>query len=64
VLTHHVHLSMDVITATSVGQRHGKPVILAVDAEAMSREGHNFDLSDNNVWLTEQVPPKFLSEIP
>ncbi len=57
---HHVHLSTDVITARSVGQRHGKPVVLQVDAEAMAQNGYLFYLSENQVWLTEQVPTEYL----
>jgi len=57
---HHVHLSPDVETATRVGARHGRPVVLAVDAAAMTRAGHRFYVSANWVWLTDEVPPAFL----
>jgi putative RNA 2'-phosphotransferase len=57
---HHVHLSLDIATATKVGQRHGKPVILTVDSEAMHARGHVFYCSVNGVWLTEHVPAEFL----
>ncbi|MCV6638299.1 RNA 2'-phosphotransferase [Candidatus Albibeggiatoa sp. nov. NOAA] len=59
----HVHLSKDMETAIAVGQRHGKPVILQIDTQAMSKQGHIFFLSDNKVWLTEHVPAQFLSLI-
>jgi putative RNA 2'-phosphotransferase len=58
---HHVHLSADASTAVKVGSRHGKPVVLVVDAEKMHNAGFEFFLSDNNVWLTDNVPPVFLS---
>ncbi len=58
---HHVHLSADVGTARAVGARHGRPVIFAVDASAMSQAGRLFYRSDNGVWLTDAVPPTFLS---
>lgn len=58
---HHVHLSTDVATATAVGQRYGKPVILKIDSESMFKQGYTFFLSDNNVWLTEHVPTQYLS---
>lgn len=58
---HHVHLSPDVATATQVGQRHGKPVVLTIQAEAMTQAGHLFYLSDNGVWLTAHVPTEFIS---
>ncbi|TXF88814.1 RNA 2'-phosphotransferase [Neolewinella aurantiaca] len=57
----HVHLSLDLETATKVGARHGKPVVLTVDAGAMHAEGYKFYCSANNVWLTEEVPARFLS---
>ncbi len=60
---HHVHLSKDVETATKVGARRGKPVILKVDAGGMHRDGHRFFLSANGVWLTDTVPPRFLARL-
>jgi RNA:NAD 2''-phosphotransferase len=56
----HVHLSATTQTATSVGARHGKVVVLKVDAKRMHEEGHQFFLSANGVWLTERVPPEFI----
>ena len=58
---HHVHLSANRETAVKVGQRHGKPVVLRVDAAAMHQAGRAFYLSDNQVWLTEAVPPQYLA---
>lgn len=58
---HHVHLSSDIGTAQKVGQRHGTPVILIVDAVAMWADGYQFYHSDNGVWLTEAVPVAYLS---
>ena len=57
---HHVHLSADAETAQKVGQRHGKPAILIVRAEGMHSRGHAFFLSENGVWLTEDVPVEFI----
>jgi putative RNA 2'-phosphotransferase len=59
---HHVHLSGDVDTARKVGARRGRPVILTVDAGRMHGDGHRFFLSANGVWLTDAVPPDYLSE--
>ncbi len=56
----HVHLSPDRETATRVGARRGRPVVLSVDAGAMHRAGHVFYVSANGVWLTAAVPPEFL----
>ncbi|WP_237151905.1 RNA 2'-phosphotransferase [Oryzibacter oryziterrae] len=55
-----VHLSVDVATATKVGQRHGKPVVLVVGAQQMFAKGFRFFQADNGVWLTDHVPPQFL----
>ncbi|TWU18631.1 RNA 2'-phosphotransferase [Allorhodopirellula heiligendammensis] len=57
----HVHLSTDEETATKVGSRRGKPIILRVDAAAMHRDGHLFYLSANGVWLVDAVPVEFLT---
>ncbi|MFI0987874.1 RNA 2'-phosphotransferase [Streptomyces exfoliatus] len=57
---HHVHLSPDRETATRVGARRGRPVVLSVDAGAMHRAGHVFRVSANGVWLADAVPPEFL----
>ena len=57
---HDVHLSPDRETATRVGARRGRPVVLAVDAGAMHRDGHVFHVSENGVWLTKAVPPQYL----
>ncbi|MET7514422.1 RNA 2'-phosphotransferase [Streptomyces sp. NPDC005480] len=57
---HDVHLSPDRETATRVGARRGRPVVLSVDAGAMHRDGHTFRVSANGVWLTEAVPPRYL----
>ncbi|MER7109137.1 RNA 2'-phosphotransferase [Streptomyces sp. NPDC000229] len=57
---HHVHLSPDRETATRVGARRGRPVVLSVDAAAMHRDGHVFRVSANGVWLTDAVPPAYL----
>ena len=59
---HHVHLSDDLKTASKVGQRHGKLVILNVNAGAMHAKGHVFFQSENGVWLTDTVPTEFISQ--
>ncbi|MEV0219404.1 RNA 2'-phosphotransferase [Streptomyces sp. NPDC050704] len=57
---HDVHLSRDRETATRVGARRGRPVVLSVDAVAMHHDGHVFRVSANGVWLTAAVPPRYL----
>ncbi|AEY90395.1 phosphotransferase [Streptomyces hygroscopicus subsp. jinggangensis 5008] len=57
---HAVHLSADRETATRVGARRGRPVVLSVDSGAMHRDGHVFHISANGVWLTATVPARYL----
>lgn len=57
---HHVHLSAEIETARKVGMRYGKPVIFQVDTEAMLSENHQFFVSANDVWLTDNIPPVFI----
>ncbi|HEX8834875.1 MAG TPA: RNA 2'-phosphotransferase [Abditibacteriaceae bacterium] len=59
---HHVHLSEDTETAVKVGMRYGKPIVLQIDAAAMHNAGHLFFQSENGVWLTDEVPPIFISQ--
>lgn len=56
----HVHLSSDYDTAVKVGSRHGKPVVLTVQAGQMAKDGFLFYRAENGVWLTEQVPSRYL----
>ncbi|KIC61832.1 RNA 2'-phosphotransferase [Chryseobacterium taiwanense] len=57
----HVHLSQDKETATKVGMRHGKPIILIIKTQEMFDDGIEFYLSENNVWLTDFVDAKYIS---
>jgi len=56
----HVHLSKNIEIASSVGERHGKVVILKIDSKRMFDEGYEFYLSENRVWLTDAVPVQYL----
>ena len=58
---HHVHLSPDTETAARVGARRGEHVVLVVDAAAMAAEGFEFLRTENGVWLTASVPPRFIT---
>lgn len=59
---HAVHLSPDAETAKKVGQRHGEPVVLVVQAGRMAGDGYIFTCSENGVWLTDRVPPEYIGE--
>lgn len=56
----HVHLSEDVQTATTVGQRYGKPVVLKIEALRMHQQGFKFFQAENGVWLVPNVTPQYL----
>ena len=57
----YVHLSGDYDTAGKVGARHGKPRVYQIDAARMAADGYVFYRSVNGVWLTKQVPPRYLT---
>jgi putative RNA 2'-phosphotransferase len=57
---HHVHLSLDEVTARKVGARHGSPVILTLKSKEMYEAGYVFYVSENDVWLTDHVPTRFI----
>ncbi len=59
----YVHLSADKETAGKVGSRHGKPVIYEVNSSDMHNDGYVFYRSVNGVWLTKNVPIKYLRKI-
>ena len=56
----YVHLSVDRSTALQVGKRYGKPLVLEVNALAMSNSGYEFFMSQNGIWLTQAVPVVYL----
>lgn len=58
----HVHLSADKETATAVGKRHGKPIVLIIDTVKMREDGHKFYISENGVWLCDDISWKYISE--
>ena len=60
---HHVHLSEEIVTATSVGQRYGSVVVLAVAAQQMQEGGFKFYQAENGVWLTDHVPARFMTKL-
>ena len=60
---HAVHLSPDEVTAHRVGARHGRAVVLRIDAEGMARDGAVFTRSANGVWLVDAVPPAFVTVV-
>ena len=59
----YVHLSSDMETARKVGSRHGKPVIYEIDCRGMLEDGYHIFLSANHVWLTKEVPVRYLKKL-
>lgn len=58
-----VHLSETMDMAKQVGTRHGSPVVLSIDIEAMIRAGYQFYKAQNGIWLTGDILPKFLKVV-
>lgn len=59
----YVHLSADTETAVKVGSRHGNPVLYRVKSGLMQNDGYTFFRSVNGVWLTKEVPVKYLEKV-
>lgn len=59
----YVHLSKDIEIAVNVGKRHGKPIVLKIHSGDMYRDGVMFYLSENGVWLTKRVEPRYVERI-
>lgn len=59
----YVHLSKDHETAITVGKRHGNPVVYRVNSGKMVQDGFKFFCSVNGVWLTKEVPAKYLEKM-
>ena len=59
----YVHLSPNVEIAQKVGSRHGTPYVLGIGCKSMVADGIKFYLSNNGVWLTHYVAPKYLKQV-
>lgn len=56
----YVHLSSDYNNAVIVDQRHGKSIVLKVNARGMQKDGYLFFMSNNGIWLVEFAPKDYL----
>ena len=56
----YVHLSPDQQTAIKVGRRHGKPIVLTIQAGRMYECSFQFFCSASGVWLTQRVPAEHI----
>lgn len=57
---HHVHLSPDRETAEVVGSRRGEFEILTIEAMRMRADGYEIYISENGVYLVDEVPSKYI----
>lgn len=57
----YVHLSDDLETALQVGSRRGNPIVYLVDHEQLLADGYTLWVAENNVWLSNDIPAKYLS---
>ena len=61
---HAVHLQEEMSAAWQSAKRwHKVPVLLKISAQSMHEGGALFGRTENNVWCTEKVPVKYISEI-
>lgn len=56
----YVHLSPTRADAKAVGERHGAPIVLVINAAALDAAGFALYRSTSTVWLTRRVPPQFI----
>ncbi len=58
----HVHLSKEIETAKNVASRKSKNIIIfKVNAPKMIMDGISIYISDNGVYLTDNVPPEYIT---
>jgi len=61
---HHVHLSADIDTATTVASRRNTDnVLLKIRAADMYGDNFVFFVTENNVWLTDNVPYDYIERV-
>ena len=61
---HHVHLSADTDTATTVASRRKTDnVLLKIRAADMYGDDFVFFVTENNVWLTDNVPSSYIERV-
>lgn len=59
----YVHLSEDIDTAISVGQRHGLPIALKIDTRKMAQDGCIFFNPKSGIWLTKYILPRYIEKM-
>lgn len=56
----YVHMTENRDAAIKTGSRHGQPVLLEINAQAMYNDGYEFYRISNGIWLTTEVPVEYL----
>lgn len=60
---HGVHLQPEEERAWQSARRWGlTPVVVKVDAGAMAEDGFSFGMAENEVWLTDVVPARYICD--
>lgn len=57
---HACHLSKDIETASIVGSRRGEFEVLEIEAMRMMEDGYKIYISENGVYLVDEVPVKYI----
>lgn len=55
-----VHLSDDIEMAYEIAKRHGKPFIIEIQTQELLNDGFEFYRTEQNVWLTKDLPVKYI----
>jgi putative RNA 2'-phosphotransferase len=58
-----VHLSCNIDKAKEVGSRHGEVIILIIDVNKMIKDGYHFYKSEDEVYLTNDIPIEYIKQI-
>jgi len=59
----YVHLSINRKIAKEVGRRWGEVQLLEINAKQMHQDGYKFYVAENQVWLVDSVPNKYIRTI-
>lgn len=60
----YVHMSIDIETAVKTGQRReSNPVILKIDSKKALSDGIKFYKGNEEIWLAEAMPSKYITVI-
>ncbi len=60
----YVHLSEDINTAIIVGKRRDEtPIVLKIDSKQAWIDGFKFFFGNENIWLSDDIPAKYISVI-